>query len=1073
MNDVPGVSNGGAPSQWTAYKLLKDPQIKNGDVWGDRQPIPYVPYRVYRYDGHHHDPEGLNMHPVQSVRDPRKPRFGFEASIGEEFDLPVPRFTIDDNYTGQVPPRIVTLFRLNNNISQEFLHQEVCQRVEGAREEIEKVKVYYDKNRHLGLGKIAFASVQIAQKCARELNEISIMGSKIGAVIDPRADKLKQFQEKILKDKINPLDLELSILTENGTRNELNRRLSKNSLDIEKATRDFGFDAPVVSDSDGTPGSDDATPTYDEPAPSINTNGTTNGIVIQEISIPKADQNNDRHHERNSHFHENDGHRTRDNERRRDDYDRDSYNPSYSPRDKDRRRDDYRRYSPDRDEVRLDMGRSRTDRFESRYPTDGRYNDPSWDESDRWRNGGSKSRRDEYSRNRGGGTRDDHPSRRPHHRDMTPEREIRDESSKWPKNGGGVNRGFGTNNGNEQNGTRKPKIVDERNKNEIENNTAKSWNDNGANIWHSSNPNYPVSQGRIDPWASYDNQVNKGIYPTQNIESVPIPSSLDDPNVDRASDMSMSDDETAGGSDEKTIEEIKRNEIINSLKNKTLILIKNDLIKAIEKDVEKGALQQMLQKYDNWWQDKKLESDLEEQQRSNQVYNDPPKDNNTKAFNPFEFSNNTTGSSLSGLGGLGGLHASLPRIKKKRPGEKIQPTPEDPQEKRPKTEPFDPEDVFSESESESEDGSDDEDQIQSPQSDQNQPPTKSDDVSDAVDALLAFKSLKPDISDVKQEIQETKPILPTIAPEELLVSQVLNEHQYCDTSRLRFNRSSGKYLPRTAKQEEQILKSLKYAPIDLEDLKYFREELEAKHPKIKWTPHPITKFTKKDKNKSGCARTEGLMKYSWEEKLALRLKLYRKGELQDNLPDTKKSKDGRERREGVQLTDRESRTLHRRIADEFGDSSLAKYNQLTMRKKQVKFMKSAIHGWGLFALEDIPQDDFVIEYVGQSTRLIVADKREVDYTKKGIGSSYLFRLDGTHVIDATKHGNSARFINHCCIPNCSAKVINGPDGGKKIVIYSKVPIYKNQEITYDYKFPLEDDKIRCLCFHEQCRGYLN
>ena len=71
-------------------------------------------------------------------------------------------------------------------------------------------------------------------------------------------------------------------------------------------------------------------------------------------------------------------------------------------------------------------------------------------------------------------------------------------------------------------------------------------------------------------------------------------------------------------------------------------------------------------------------------------------------------------------------------------------------EKRPKTEPFDPEDVFSESESESEDGSDDEDQIQSPQSDQNQPATKSDDVSDAVDALLAFKSLKPDIPEVKQ-----------------------------------------------------------------------------------------------------------------------------------------------------------------------------------------------------------------------------------------------------------------------------------------------------------------------------------
>ena len=68
------------------------------------------------------------------------------------------------------------------------------------------------------------------------------------------------------------------------------------------------------------------------------------------------------------------------------------------------------------------------------------------------------------------------------------------------------------------------------------------------------------------------------------------------------------------------------------------------------------------------------------------------------------------------------------------------------------------------------------------------------------------------------------------------------------------------------------------------------------------------------------------------------------------------------------------------------------------------------------ALEDIPQDDFVIEYVGQSTRLIVADKREVEYTKKGIGSSYLFRLDGTHVIDATKHGNSGKYSNNvkCC-----------------------------------------------------------
>ena len=56
----------------------------------------------------------------------------------------------------------------------------------------------------------------------------------------------------------------------------------------------------------------------------------------------------------------------------------------------------------------------------------------------------------------------------------------------------------------------------------------------------------------------------------------------------------------------------------------------------------------------------------------------------------------------------------------------------------------------------------------------------------------------------------------------------------------------------------------------------------------------------------------------------------------------------------------------------------------------------------------------VIEYVGQLVRSLVADRREVDYTKRGIGSSYLFRIDSDHIIDATKCGNYARFMNHSC-----------------------------------------------------------
>ena len=57
-------------------------------------------------------------------------------------------------------------------------------------------------------------------------------------------------------------------------------------------------------------------------------------------------------------------------------------------------------------------------------------------------------------------------------------------------------------------------------------------------------------------------------------------------------------------------------------------------------------------------------------------------------------------------------------------------------------------------------------------------------------------------------------------------------------------------------------------------------------------------------------------------------------------------------------------------------------------------------------------------------------------------------------------------------PNCYAKVIT-VESQKKIVIYSKKDIDVNEEITYDYKFPIEDDKIPCLCGSTNCRGTLN
>lgn len=65
-------------------------------------------------------------------------------------------------------------------------------------------------------------------------------------------------------------------------------------------------------------------------------------------------------------------------------------------------------------------------------------------------------------------------------------------------------------------------------------------------------------------------------------------------------------------------------------------------------------------------------------------------------------------------------------------------------------------------------------------------------------------------------------------------------------------------------------------------------------------------------------------------------------------------------------------------------------------------------------MEPIASDEMVIEYVGQMVRPVVADLRERHYEATGIGSSYLFRIDVDTIIDATKCGNLARFINHSC-----------------------------------------------------------
>ncbi|KAL4423406.1 hypothetical protein ABPG77_009984 [Micractinium sp. CCAP 211/92] len=139
-------------------------------------------------------------------------------------------------------------------------------------------------------------------------------------------------------------------------------------------------------------------------------------------------------------------------------------------------------------------------------------------------------------------------------------------------------------------------------------------------------------------------------------------------------------------------------------------------------------------------------------------------------------------------------------------------------------------------------------------------------------------------------------------------------------------------------------------------------------------------------------------------------------------------------------------------------------------------LRSPLHGWGMFAGEPIRRDSFVIEYVGEVVPNAVADRREAQYEAEGLGSMYLFRLDSQRVVDATKAGNCARFINHSCEPNCyTAILVDVRSGERSIGIFAKRDIAAAEELTYHYLVEEEPDgePMPCHCGARACTGRMN
>jgi histone-lysine N-methyltransferase SETD1 len=136
--------------------------------------------------------------------------------------------------------------------------------------------------------------------------------------------------------------------------------------------------------------------------------------------------------------------------------------------------------------------------------------------------------------------------------------------------------------------------------------------------------------------------------------------------------------------------------------------------------------------------------------------------------------------------------------------------------------------------------------------------------------------------------------------------------------------------------------------------------------------------------------------------------------------------------------------------------------------------KSAIHGFGLFALDTIFPGEHICNYTGELIRMRVADARDERAQRRGIGRTFMFRI-GDSVIDATHTGSNARFLNCSCEPNCRAETVQVA-GEDRVSFIATRAIRPHDEITFDFKMQLERDPGKwefCYCRAPTCNGYLN
>jgi hypothetical protein len=142
--------------------------------------------------------------------------------------------------------------------------------------------------------------------------------------------------------------------------------------------------------------------------------------------------------------------------------------------------------------------------------------------------------------------------------------------------------------------------------------------------------------------------------------------------------------------------------------------------------------------------------------------------------------------------------------------------------------------------------------------------------------------------------------------------------------------------------------------------------------------------------------------------------------------------------------------------------------------RRIQVRRSGVHGKGVFALQDIPAGETIIEYIGEIITWREADRRHPTNPDDPNHTFYFSIMDGKKVIDAAVGGNAARWINHACDPNCES---DEDDDTHRVFIKALRNIKAGEELNYDYGLIIDEPytkklkaEYQCLCGSRNCRG---